>query len=59
MLYLLYSNLVAAGRVWLEHGRIPAALGLWWTHIVVLLLALALLSAPRLLARLRYRESLA
>ena len=59
LLYLAYSNLVAAGRVWLEHGQIPAELGLWWTHVVVLLLALLLLTAPRVLARLRHRESLA
>ncbi len=58
-LYLVYENLVTAGRVWLERGRTPPELGLWWTHAVVLLLAFLVISAPQWAARLRYREALA
>jgi lipopolysaccharide export system permease protein len=59
LLYLFYSNLIEAGRVWLERGQIPRELGLWWTHAAVLGLAFLLLAAPRVRARLRYRESAA
>ena len=57
MVYFVYSNLVSAGKVWLAHGTTPPFLGLWWTHVAVALLALALLAGPRLLANLRLRLS--
>jgi hypothetical protein len=34
---------------------VPATLGLWWTHAVVVVLALAVLTGPGLANRLRYR----
>ena len=55
LLYIVYYNLVWTGRVAIEHGTLPAALGLWWTHAVVVLAALLLFAAPDWLARLRYR----
>jgi lipopolysaccharide export system permease protein len=39
LLYFVYSNLVSAARTWLEKGWLPPIIGLWWVHIVVLLLA--------------------
>jgi lipopolysaccharide export system permease protein len=55
LVFALYANLALAGRTWLEHGRTPAGLGLWWVHGLFLLVSLAVLSAPRLrrLARAR------
>jgi lipopolysaccharide export system permease protein len=55
VIYFLYLNLVAAGKVWIGRGTVPAALGLWWTHAVVVLLALAVIVGPNLFNRLRYR----
>ena len=57
LLYMVYFNLVSAGRTALEHGSIPAAIGLWWTHLVMVLAVLAVLALPRGLARLRHREA--
>ena len=56
VLYLIYSNLVALGRSWIEHGTLPAWLGLWWTHAAVIAAAALALLVPRWLTRLRHRD---
>jgi lipopolysaccharide export system permease protein len=55
VVYFVYSNLISAGKVWIARGTVPDALGLWWTHAVVVLLALAVITGPALGNRLRYR----
>ena len=55
LIYLLYSNMISAGKVWIAHGAVPEFLGLWWVHAVVVLLALAVIFAPGGLARMRNR----
>jgi len=55
LIYFLYSNLVSVGKVWIAHGKAPPWLGLWWTHVVVVLLALVVIAGPGLRNRLRYR----
>lgn len=37
--YVIYANLLAAGRGWLERGQLPAGAGLWWVHGLFLLAA--------------------
>src|SRR3546814_17995547 len=32
LLYMTYLALLIAARGWLDKGRIPATLGLWWVH---------------------------
>ncbi len=32
LVYVIYSNLLGVGRAWLERGVMPADLGLWWVH---------------------------
>jgi lipopolysaccharide export system permease protein len=41
--YFLYSNLVAAVRVWIEKDSPGGAYGLWWVHLLPLALAAWLL----------------
>lgn len=55
LIYFLYSNLASAGRVWIERGTLPEALGLWWVHVAVIAIAVAIAAAPTLRARLAYR----
>lgn len=43
MLYLVYSNLLISARSRIMHGEIPAWIGLWWVHLLFILLALSLL----------------
>jgi lipopolysaccharide export system permease protein len=39
LVFFIYSNLLSAARTWLEKGTVPEALGLWWPHVLVLLVA--------------------
>jgi lipopolysaccharide export system permease protein len=41
--YFVYSNLLAATRVWIEKGDPGGSLGLWWVHLLPLGLAAWLL----------------
>jgi lipopolysaccharide export system permease protein len=58
LLFAVYAGLLSAGRTMLERGEVPRYLGLWWAHVVAILLGLALLRLPRIaawLARKRVR----
>ncbi len=55
VIYLIYMNLLSAGEIWLARGTIPLYLGLWWVHVVMALLALAIIRLPRATQRLRHR----
>jgi len=43
LVYIIYANLLGASRVWLEQGRIPTWLGLWWVHVLFIGFAIVLL----------------
>ncbi len=43
LLYAVYANLIITGRSMIEDGSIPNWLGLWWIHVIFILLALWLL----------------
>jgi lipopolysaccharide export system permease protein len=55
LIYFVYSNLVSAGKVWIERGRIPEQFGLWWVHGVVALIALLVIAGPGWIARMRHK----
>jgi len=57
VIYLVYSNLITLGRSWIEHGTMPASVGLWWTHAAVIAAAALLVLGPGWLARLRHRDT--
>jgi lipopolysaccharide export system permease protein len=57
VVWLIYSNLISAGQAWVAHGSVPAVVGLWWAHAVVVLLAIAVILGPRAAQRLRYRPA--
>ena len=40
LLYTIYFNLIGVGQAWLERGKIPVGLGLWWIHGLLLLAGL-------------------
>lgn len=42
-IYVVYANALRLGEVWIAQSVVPAALGLWWVHAVVLGLAIALI----------------
>lgn len=41
-IYLIYTNLLSIGRVWVERGVISDAVGLWWVHALVGFIALCM-----------------
>lgn len=43
VLYLVLSNMLNVGRTWLREGQVPPWIGLWWIHIVVVMLAIILI----------------
>jgi lipopolysaccharide export system permease protein len=51
LLFAVHAGLLTSGRTLLERAETPLALGLWWVHAAVVLLALAVLAAPGLQAR--------
>lgn len=34
LVYIIYSNLLAVARTWLERGLVPEWVGLWWVHLL-------------------------
>lgn len=44
LLYIMYINLLFVGRAWLQKGKIPPDIGLWWAHGFMLIIALILLT---------------
>ena len=42
--YLIYTNLLSIGRVWLERGVVRDDVGMWWVHAVIALLGLLMLA---------------
>ncbi|MGH8235930.1 MAG: LPS export ABC transporter permease LptF [Steroidobacteraceae bacterium] len=56
LVYFLYSQLMAAGRTWVESGVVPQPIGIWWVHAIALCVGLWLLvrdsppGKPRLVA---------
>lgn len=40
LLYAIYANLIITGVAMIEDGKIPNWLGLWWVHLIFILLAL-------------------
>jgi lipopolysaccharide export system permease protein len=55
LLFILYFNLLQVGRTAIEHGTLPAAVGLWWTHVVVVVTVLLISRMPTWLAQWRNR----
>jgi lipopolysaccharide export system permease protein len=44
VVYLVYSILLSAVKVWLERGELAPAIGVWWVHLAALTLGLYLVA---------------
>jgi len=42
LIFIIYSNLLSVSRAWLNKSVISPYLGLWWVHVLALLLAIVL-----------------
>ncbi len=38
LVYMVYNNLMGVGRTWVERGKVPEWVGLWWVHALMLAL---------------------
>ena len=43
VVYIVFTNLINVGKTWIMTGTVPAALGLWWVHLLMLGLLIFLL----------------
>jgi lipopolysaccharide export system permease protein len=43
LVYIIYLNLMTAGKAWLEQGTVSGSVGLWWVHALMLSFALVML----------------
>ncbi len=37
LVYIIYSNLLAVARTWVERGKVDPLIGIWWVHGLLLL----------------------
>jgi len=43
LVFIIYFNLLSAGKAWLEQGRISGTVGLWWVHALMLSFGIVML----------------
>ena len=43
LVFIIYLNLMSAGKAWLENGTVPASVGIWWVHGLMATAAILLL----------------
>jgi lipopolysaccharide export system permease protein len=55
IIYIVYTYVMSAAKVWIARGTVPEWLGLWWVHAIVGGAALLIFKGPSMLQRLRYR----
>jgi len=53
LIYFVYSNLLSAAKVWVARGALPAEIGLWWVHLLLIAVALLVIYRRPLWLRLR------
>jgi len=44
LVFIIYFNLMSAGKAWLEQGTVSGNVGIWWVHALMLFLAAATLA---------------
>ena len=44
LVFIIYFNLMSAGKAWLEQGTVSPLVGIWWVHGLMISVALILLS---------------
>ncbi len=54
MIYIIYINLLGVSKTLLKRDVISASVGLWWVHLILVLLILAVFQFPALKRRLRH-----
>ncbi len=42
LIYVIYINLLFVARRWLEQGKVPVGVGMWWVHALMLVLLMGM-----------------
>ena len=56
LMYLVYSNLLGISRSWLEDDKIPAAMGMIWPHLLMVIVAMVMLAVQSQILRRIFRR---
>lgn len=56
LIYIIYTNLLNASGVWIERGKIPYYVGVWWVHLAMLLAVVSFYIHPRTITKLWSRR---
>ena len=56
LVFVIYFNMMGTAKAWVEQGVIPVLIGIWWVHLLPVVLALVLLNGGRLGCRLKRRS---
>lgn len=48
LIYLIYNNLLNVAKKWVERGDVPPIIGVWWVHLILLFIIVALFHLPLL-----------
>ena len=43
LIYVIYSNAISIARSWIEQSKVPVEIGVWWVHLVLLIIIFMLL----------------
>ena len=57
LLYLVYSNLLGVGTVWISKGKVPVWLGTTWVHLLALALLYLLLKKSRFIGKRNWTKA--
>jgi lipopolysaccharide export system permease protein len=55
LLFIIYNNLLSTAQAWVEQGVLPPMVGLWWVHLLPVMLAVILVNWQKLVCRVRLR----
>jgi lipopolysaccharide export system permease protein len=58
LLYVVYLVMLNSARGALEDSKVTSGLGLWWVHVLFLIIALLLLFLPTIKQRIKQRKSM-
>ena len=56
-IYFIYSNLLGISKTLCKRDQLPAFIGLWWVHLLLIGILLLILHLPGLRRRLRLRKA--
>lgn len=61
LIYIVYANLMIAGKAWVEEGIVPTYIGLWWVHACAIVVGLSIFYLPqiKLLVRAKRKRAAA